>query len=347
MRYASMSPVVSRNMPLRTPHLSPASSIMSLPSDDLSDLSDSEFDIISSVGSARSIDGDAQNDDDNYSEDETDHSIEPSSLLLDQEWYGMIDPTRAAQRPPLLSSATVVPHLNAAATDIMNGATNINSPAVLSVEDIDVIDALAQSLERSSETVHAAPSTSLGASYGNLHFVTSPSGAARRSSSTLLSRSKLLEFTQSPSSSVLQLAFPDPLPSPPAEEAAAPEQRAIDEAPVNSATDSQITITESSPTTLPMTQELSESGLVTVAEKLEEPENELITEEIASHMDQSEVEIKADADQDNVHTAVPAFLSSHQRFDALDICVDKFANHIVSTIVGNRWAASVYVRIQI
>lgn len=319
---------------------------MSLPSDDLSDFDDSDFDIISSSGSTRSRNAEAHHDaDEHYSEDETDHSIEPSSLLLDREWYGLVDPTREAHRPSLPSS--MISEDTVVADEITHDATNINSPAVLSVEDVDVIDALSQSLERSSESINTSSNTPLGASYANLHFVTSPTGTARRASSARLSRSKLLESTPSPSSSVLQLAFPDPLPPPSIEEPVVQEEVKVVEAPIAETSDAPITITESPKVAPPaVPEELSESVLTTVAEKLEAPESILISEESATDSCDEEA-AQEDAEAKAAASMAAAFTTSKQRFDALDLCVSKLSKHVLTTIAGNRWATSVYVYIYV
>lgn len=205
--------------------ISPTSSIASLPaSDDVSDFSDSDFDIISSSGSARSSHEEDEDilhalsgargavsataSDNGFSDDDEAYTTEPD-LLLDQDWLGLTGSGSRGRSAPL---PRIIP------TD----ATAAADPLALSDEDLSVIDALSHPLERSDDSIRASTTTPINAS---VHFVTSPnssvirglSGLNRRRDSMSLSRRLSASqrdstiLTDSPSSEVLQLAFPDPL----------------------------------------------------------------------------------------------------------------------------------------
>ncbi|KAF8316657.1 hypothetical protein DL93DRAFT_2166114 [Clavulina sp. PMI_390] len=202
-------------VPPQHPPLSPASSIASLPvSDDISDFSDSDFDIISNSDSTpsgeegldRTLAGRASGRRSRSNLSSTDEET-------DDEWYGVVDSQR------IRTSPLPVPE----AEDVSGAAASTTGLAALSEEDASVIDALSQSLERSEESIRAF-STPLNGSIANMRFPVSPSSSMRRTSAstviTPLSRSATQRVKEeavveqlmgSPSSEVLQLAFPDPL----------------------------------------------------------------------------------------------------------------------------------------
>lgn len=344
------------------PH-SPASSITSLPaSDDISDFSDSDFDIISSSDSTRSHEDDIRaaaasvaTATGQFSDDEIDdHSIEPA-LLLDREWYGVIDPQRVR--------ASLLP-----APDNIRDDAAARIPLALSDEDASVINALSQSLERSNESIRAS-STPISASVANVHFITSPSS---RQASSVLSHSRQLDqehdFSASPSSSMLQLAFPDPLspsesslsdlavPSTPTAETLPVglpgEESHLRQAATPDASATPEAVNERLPDLAPELQNVTwEETLETsiVASSTPKPDMEReheVPEPFISSKDKNATDAEVqEAGVDVIDGKAvlhPAHRAYHP-FDAFDEYMSKVSKELLSIISGNRWTASVYI----
>lgn len=177
---------------------SPTSSFTSeLPSEDISDFSDSEFDIISSSGSAKSHEReDAASVNNMEVEDEEGFQVaalEPF-MFPGTDWLGVTTSTGAPNhvviRPPGVAAPQPLE----------------SSGTTMTEDDAIVMDALSQSLGRSTESIRS--STPMCGSLPNLHFVTSPKPP--RCSSTNLSRAQPDASTPM-SGSGIQLEFPDPL----------------------------------------------------------------------------------------------------------------------------------------
>ena len=344
----------------RSVPLSPASSITSLPaSDDVSDFSDSDFDIISSSDSTRSHEDDIRaaaagvaTGGGHYSDDATDdHSIEPD-LLLDREWYGVIDPQRVRTSP--------LP-----APDLVHDHTIAPIPLALSDEDASVINALSQSLERSSESIRAS-STPINASVANVHFITSPSAPKSRQGSPALHRSRQSdqehEDPASPSSSVLKLAFPDPLS--PAEssstsDAAVPSTPTVETIPVGQTEDESRPcnasvlrdasavpdVVNDNVPALEIQNVICEENLDidTAASSTTDPEVEC-EPNVPESLISSEDETVTDADIIEEERAVmQATHRAYHPFDAFDEYMTKASKELFAIVSGNRWTASVYI----
>ena len=177
--------------------LSPTSSFTSeLPSEDISDFSDSEFDIISSSGSTKSHEREDAASVNNMEVEDDDGfqvaTLEPF-LFPDADWLGVPTSTRTPNRGIMPQGAAVLQPLECSAGTITE-------------DDAIVMDALSQSLGRSTESIRAT--TPINGSLHNLHFVTSPKPT--RCSSANLARTQPHASTPV-SSSTIQLEFPDPL----------------------------------------------------------------------------------------------------------------------------------------
>lgn len=342
------------------PH-SPASSITSLPaSDDISDFSDSDFDIISSSDSTRSHEDDiraaaagAPTRASHYSDDEADdHSIEPS-LLLDREWYGVIDPQRVRTSP--LPAPDNIPSGAIAAI-----------PLALSDEDASVIDALSQSLERSNESIRAS-STPINASAANVHFITSPIAPKFRQNSSMQYRSRQLdqghEDLASPSSSVLQLAFPDPL-SP--LECSLSSDPALPATPIAESRPG-LPENESCPPQEPSVAHMSATpelvnehppDITLELQNAHEAEPEIVAAsrtaepyvKVSAHLNLSENDFAAEPAVQETRlnpvdgdTVMRAAHRAYHPFDAFDEYIGEVSKYLLRIVSGNRWTASVYI----
>ena len=293
--------------------LSPTSSLASLDAD-LSDFSDSdEFDIISSSDSARSREDDVVSVD-NESEDDSHPTLNVGpALMLDTEWFGVVNPADIDNA--LTRHAPV--HVEEPAVT----ATN-----VISDSDAMVMDALSQSLERSTEFVESH--TPINGSIPSLHFVTSP--RTTRRSSTVLSRSQIDLNSSSRSVSTLQLAFPDPLS--PVTHPVSP----LAESPVEESLPAQVGDSHWEEATAHSSSTSAASSFVIPSAPLPTGVPDVATE---TNIVAEEVEEPAVTEKPSLQRSSPVDQGSCALLGSGHVA---FLSHfILNTAIGHRWTASV------
>ncbi|KAF9517124.1 hypothetical protein BS47DRAFT_1340152 [Hydnum rufescens UP504] len=298
--------------------LSPTSSLASLDAD-LSDFSDSdEFDIVSSSDSARSREDDVVSID-NESEEDGNQALDIGPpLTLESEWFGVVGPTDVlddalARHAPVHVEEPTVPPTN-----------------IISDSDAMVMDALSQSLERSTESVEAH--TPINGSIPSLHFVTSP--RTTRRSSSVLSRSQLDLNSSSHSVSTLQLAFPDPLS--PVTHPVSPLGESLVEEPHPEQVEEanwEETTAHSSSTSAASSFVIPSTTLPTGAPDLV-TETNIITQNLDELGTTEEPSLKSPLPVDQ---GSQAFLGGSH--------VGSISHFILNTAIGHRWTASVIISI--